>query len=380
MKIVIAPDSFKDSLSAMNVANAIEAGVKNVDATSLIDKVPMADGGEGTVQALVDASAGKIIPVCVNDPLYRSVNSFYGILGDGQTAVIEMAAASGIEILRENERNPWHTSTYGTGELIKHALDSGCRKIIIGIGGSATTDGGVGMAEALGIQFNDFHGQPIKQTCGGCIADIVSIDISNLHPAIKNTEIMVACDVDNPLTGANGAARIYAPQKGADSATVEKLEANLQHLAALIRKQLNTDIENTPGAGAAGGLGGGLMAFTGAALKKGFDIVAETSRLESKIKQANLVITGEGKVDSQTKYGKTPYGVLLLAKKHNIPVIALAGTLGNDYQQLYTLGFSGIFSILDAPVTLEKAIQSAPELLTRSAESVYRLFLVNYHS
>jgi len=372
MKILIAPDSFKDCLSAREVASALGRGIRKIlpEATCII--VPMADGGEGTVESLVDATGGKQVQLMVLDPLMREINSFYGITGDGDTAVIEMAAASGIELLEEEERDPWITSTYGTGQLIKDALDQGVRKILLGIGGSATNDGGAGMAQALGVKFSGNFG-PINITGGGALSEVEQIHMDELDPRIRNTEILVACDVSNPLSGPQGASAIYGPQKGADREMVQKLDQNLVHFAGLIRDQLGKEISEVPGAGAAGGLGAGLMAFLDASLMKGFDMIAGAVGLEEKIREAELVITGEGKMDSQTRFGKTPFGVTQLAAKHGKAVIGVAGTLDEDAGVLYELGFDLLMPIQEKPGDLEFSLRNAEQLLERTGERVARL-------
>jgi len=372
MNILIAPDSFKDCMGALKVAEALSRGILKVNPEARIRLLPMADGGEGTVESVIDATGGQIEKVYVKDPLMRDVGSFYGKTGDGSTAVIEMAAASGLELLEEKERNPWLTSTYGTGELIRHALDQGCRKILLGIGGSATNDCGMGMARALGVEFLDGEGNLVPHG-GGALGDVKQIRMEGLDPRIGETEIQVACDVSNPLTGTHGASYIYGPQKGADQAMVEALDKNLVHIAALIADQLGKEIEKVPGSGAAGGLGGGLMAFLGARLVKGFDMVAEICALEDAIKAADLVITGEGKLDGQTRFGKTPYGVAQMALKHQKPVIGVAGTVEADAGALYREGFKLILPILEKPADLESAIRNAPSLLKNTGERIARL-------
>jgi glycerate kinase len=318
----------------------------------------MADGGEGTVQSLVDATGGKIIFTKVFNPLMREIKSFYGILGDNKTAVIEMSAASGLPLLSMEERNPLLTTTFGTGQLFLHALDQGCRNFIIGIGGSATNDGGFGMMQALGIKFVNDKGEDIG-IGGGALENLSSIDITNLDSRIKECSITVACDVDNPLCGIMGASNIFGPQKGATPEMVLTLDTNLKIYSEVIEKQLGVSIINSPGAGAAGGLGGGLMAFLNAKLKRGIDIVIETTKLEDYIKSADLIITGEGSIDYQTQFGKTPFGVAELGKKYNIPVIALAGSIGKGAIALYDKGFDSIFSIVDKPMTLDESINNS---------------------
>ncbi|ABY93176.1 Glycerate kinase [Thermoanaerobacter sp. X514] len=371
VKILIAPDKFKESLSALKVADSIEKGILKVFPKAVIVKVPMADGGEGTVESLVDATGGKIIKTNVKDPLFRDIESFYGILGDGKTAVIEMAAASGLYLLKDYERNPMITTTYGTGQLIKDALDKGCRKFIIAIGGSATNDGGTGMATALGVKFYDKDGREIGLG-GGELSKIYSIDTSNLDERLKECEFIVACDVANPLIGENGASRVYAPQKGATKEMVEVLDKNLEHYGKLLEKYFNKKIIDVPGSGAAGGLGAGLMAFLNAQLKSGIEIIIETLKLEEKIKEADIVISGEGKIDFQTAFGKTISGIAKLCKKHNKPLIVIAGTV-EDIEKLYEIGVSSVFSTMEKPMFLEDAIKNAPTLVEKSAERIFRL-------
>jgi len=375
MKIVIAPDSFKGSLSALEVCENIEKGIKKVYEYAEVIKVPMADGGEGTVQSLVDATGGKLINLKVKDPLMRTIDAFYGILGDDITAVIEMAAASGITLLSKEERNPMQTTTYGTGELILHALDMGCRNFIIGIGGSATNDGGAGMLHALGVKLLDENGDEIGFG-GGNLNKLQTIDISEIDDRLKLCTIVAACDVDNPLCGERGASVIFGPQKGADENMIMTLDNNLFNYAAMVEKYLGIPIVDCPGAGAAGGLGGGLLAFLNAKLQPGITIVIETTELEDKLKNADLVITGEGMIDYQTQYGKTPYGVAKLAKKYNIPVIAIAGGIGRDAQDLYSKGFDSIFSIVDKPMTLEESIENSATLLQDAAERIMRVIKI----
>lgn len=371
MNILIAPDSFKDCLSAREVALAIRKGMEKVLSGATYEIAPMADGGEGTVESVIDATRGQRVEVIVLDPLMREINSFYGISGDGTTAVIEMAAASGIELLDPQERNPWLTSTYGTGQLIGDALEKGCKKILLGIGGSATNDGGAGMAEALGVKFS-FRGGKSQGPGGGSLGEIEEIHMGGLRSAIEDAEIHVACDVSNPLTGPEGASSIYGPQKGADPEMVQKLDVNLEHFASLIKDQLGKEVSSVPGAGAAGGLGAGLMAFLNASLGRGFDLVAETVGLEEKVRKADLVITGEGKMDAQTQYGKTPYGVAQLARKYNKPVIGLAGTIDKGAEVLYDYGFTVIMPIQEKPGDLAYSLLHAMRLIENTGERMGR--------
>jgi glycerate kinase len=374
MKIVIAPDSFKGSLSAFEVAQSIQRGIKNVDESIETIIVPMADGGEGTVQSLIDASGGEIVELTVHDPLFRQISSFYGIMGDGKTAVIEMAAASGLPLLTPAERNPLKTTTYGTGELINDALNRGCQKFIIGLGGSATNDGGCGMAQALGAKLLDQNGNETGFG-GGELQKINTIDISGIDNRIKRAEFLAACDVDNPLYGEKGASAVYGPQKGATEDEVITLDKGLEHFALLVKQQLNFDIKDVAGAGAAGGLGAGVMVFLNARLQRGIEIVTQINNLSEKMTGAGLVITGEGRIDFQTAFGKTPFGVAQMAKEKNIPVIAMAGSLGEGYQTLFEKGFDGIYSIMNESMSLKYAIENAAKLLENAAENVVRIWM-----
>jgi len=372
MNILIAPDSFKDCLSAMEVASALGRGIQKIIPEASCILVPMADGGEGTVESLIDATRGKRVELKVMDPLMREVDSFYGITGDGETAVIEMAAASGIELLKGNERDPWITSTFGTGQLIKDALDRGVKKILLGIGGSATNDGGAGMAQALGVHFSGKFGN-ISVQGGGALGEVEQIHMEGLDPRVAGTEIVVACDVSNPLTGPQGASAVYGPQKGADGEMVEKLDRNLAHFAELMQNQLEKEVNRVPGAGAAGGLGAGLMAFLDASLVKGFDMIAGVVGLDEKIRGADLVITGEGKIDKQTRFGKTPFGVAQMAQKLGKPVIGVAGTLDEGAGVLHELGFDLLMPIQEKPGDLESSLKNGEQLLERCGERMARL-------
>lgn len=369
MKIVLAPDSFKESLTALEVAQAIEKGMKKVLPHADFIKVPMADGGEGTVQSLVDATGGRLISKTVTGPLGEPVEAFFGLSGDEKTAVIEMSAASGLHLVPAEKRNPLITTTRGTGELIAAALDFGIERIIIGIGGSATNDGGSGMAKALGIKLLDSEGNEIGDG-GGALRDIAAIDMSNIDPRVASVSIEVACDVDNPLTGPKGASSIFGPQKGANPEMVRLLDENLIHYAQMILRDVGKDIENIAGAGAAGGLGGGLMAFLSAELKRGVDIVLEATALENQLKCADFVITGEGKIDGQTIFGKTPIGVAKTAKKYNVPVIAIAGNVGYDSHVVHEHGIDAVFSIVPGIIPLSDAFENASVYVERLAENL----------
>lgn len=376
MKVMIAPDSFKGSLTALEVANHIEKGILMVFPEAEVLKVPMADGGEGTVQSLIDATDGEIILKDVIGPLGDKVTASFGILGNGKTAVIEMATASGLPLVPEDKADPSITTTYGTGELIKHALDQGIEELIIGIGGSATNDAGVGMAQALGVSFRDEDGQEVGFG-GGELDKIREIDLSNLDKRIKKLSINVACDVTNPLYGSEGAAYIYGPQKGADQKMVELLDKNLRYFAEVVKKSLNIDLQSIPGAGAAGGLGAGLFAFLKAELKSGVDIVLEANKFEEKLIGVDLVITGEGKIDGQTVQGKTPVGVAKKAKEKNISVIAIAGMVAESAREVYQAGIDTCFSITQQPLTLGEAMDKSEEWLEMLSEQIMRLYKIN---
>jgi glycerate 2-kinase len=376
MKFVLAPDSFKESMTAKEAADAMERGIKKVIPDADCVKVPMADGGEGTVQSLVDATEGEIIWTEVTGPDEKKVNAMFGILGDKETAIIEMASASGIHLIKKEERNPLFTTTYGTGELIKAALDKGVKTILIGIGGSATNDGGAGMVQALGAKLLDKDGNELPFG-GGALNRLHKIDLSGLDSRLENTNVEVACDVTNPLTGKTGASNIFGPQKGATPEMIETLDANLKHYAEVIKEQLGKDVENIPGAGAAGGLGAGLMAYLNAELKRGIDLVIKYTKLEEKMKGADCVFTGEGSVDSQTVFGKTPYGVSTTAQKHNIPVIAFAGRIGEGVDVLYNHGITSIVGILQGASSLEDALREGTKNIEKASENVTRILMIN---
>lgn len=358
MKVVIAPDSYKESLTAMEVATAIENGFKEIMPNAEYIKLPMADGGEGTVQSLVDATGGDIVTVEVMGPLGRPVTGFYGLLGDGSTAVIEMAAASGLHLVEPSERNPMLTTTYGTGELIKAALDKGVDHIIIGIGGSSTNDGGVGMAQALGAKLVDDQGADLSFG-GGALANLASIDLSGLDPRLADVQLEVACDVDNPLCGPKGASHIFGPQKGATPEMVVQLDANLAHYAKVIRQTNGKDVIDQAGAGAAGGLGAALLGLFDATLRPGINIVMDAVNLTEVMKDADLVITGEGRIDSQTIHGKTPIGVARTAKLYDLPVIGIAGSIAQDCRVVHDHGLDAVYSVVLGATDLPTALKEA---------------------
>ena len=374
MKIVIAPQGFKGNLTALEVARAIEAGVKRIVPNALTVLKPMADGGEGTVQALVDATGGEIITTGVTGPLGEPVNAHWGILNDRVTAVIEMAAASGLPLVPPEKRNPLITTTYGTGELILAALDKGCRKLIIGIGGSATNDGGAGMAQALGARFLDAGGKDLTPG-GAALADLEHIDATNLDPRLAGFEVTLACDVNNPLCGPRGASAIYGPQKGATPELVAQLDAALAHYAGVVRKDLGADVRDVAGAGAAGGLGMGLIVFLKARLIPGIDVVIEATNLVADLAGVDLVFTAEGRIDCQSAMGKVPTGVALKAKEFGSPVIALAGEVADDCRVVYEQGIDAVLSIAPGPISLDESMTVADKLITDTAECAMRLFM-----
>ncbi|MBS9440862.1 glycerate kinase [Photorhabdus heterorhabditis] len=369
MKIVIAPDSFKESLSASQVAEAIEQGFREIYPQAEYIKLPMADGGEGTVESMVAAMNGQVIHLSVTGPLNQPVDSFFGILGDERTAVIEMAAASGLHLVPMEKRNPLITTTYGTGELILAALDKGVRKIILGIGGSATNDGGAGMMQALGVHLLDISGKELKAG-GAALSQLAEIDLSGLDSRLSHTEIIVACDVINPLCGKLGASAIFGPQKGATPEMVKELDAGLRHYGEKIEFLTETRVMDVPGAGAAGGMGASLLGWLNAKLQPGIDIVISTLKLEEALQGANLVITGEGRIDSQTIYGKTPIGVARIAKKYAIATIALVGGMSKDYSIVHDHGLDAVFSIMPGVCSLSDALACGHENLRVTARNV----------
>ncbi|EID4388295.1 glycerate kinase [Vibrio vulnificus] len=373
MKIIIAPDSYKESLTAMDVAIAIEKGFKQVLPDAHYVKLPMADGGEGTVQSMVDATGGTIIEHTVTGPLGQRVDGFFGLLGEGKTAVIEMAAASGLHLVTPDQRNPLITTTFGTGELIKAALDHGVEHIIVGIGGSATNDGGIGMAQALGIKLLDAQGNALGYG-GGELAKLATIDCSQLDPRLAQVRLEVACDVDNPLCGTKGASAVFGPQKGATPEMVAILDENLAHYASIIKQQLGADVRDMAGAGAAGGMGAALLGLLNAELRPGIEIVMDAVRLDEIVADADLVITGEGRIDSQTIHGKTPIGVARTAKKHGLPVIGIAGCLSADCGVVHEHGLDAVFAVVNRSVDLPTALAEAAENVELTARNVAAAF------
>ncbi len=364
--IAICPNAFKGTLSAADAAACIERGLRAAIPGVRLVEIPFADGGDGTMQAVVDATRGKLFRNRVHDPLSRSIRAAWGITGDGETAIIELAAASGLAMLKSAERRPLATSSFGTGELIKAAMDRGCKKILVGIGGSATTDGGTGIAGALGVRFLDHRGRDIPQGGGG-LAALHRIDTSALDPRVKATAIDVACDVQNPLLGRNGAAHVYGPQKGASPAQVRALDQNLRRLTRIVERDLNVQVANIPGAGAAGGAGAGLIAFLGASLRPGAALVAEALHLPERLAGCDLVITGEGRLDAQTAHGKAPTEIARIARRLKIPAIAICGSVSAEAARPGFLGFHAVFSALADPADPRPIEETAAESLERAA-------------
>src|SRR6266516_3593048 len=372
MRILIAPQSLKGSLTAAEAGQAISHGVRAVYAEAEIDIVPVADGGEGTVQALVDATGGKIIQQTVTGPLGEPVPAFFGLLGDGRTAAIEMAACAGLPLVPPGQRNPRITTTYGVGELILAALDYGSRHFIIGIGGSATNDGGAGMAQALGAQLTGAQGE--VERGGAALATLTHITTRTMDARLSECTFEIACDVTNPLCGPEGASAVYGPQKGATPEAVAELDAALAHYAQIIEQDLHISVKDLPGAGAAGGLGAGLIAFLHAELRPGAQIVLEAVHLDEQLRTADLVITAEGQLDEQTAYGKSVGAVASMAKRYAIPVLELAGSLGKHYQAVYDLGVDAVVALPPGPLTLEYAMEHAAELTSDATKRALRLF------
>ncbi|EGR1100946.1 glycerate kinase [Vibrio cholerae] len=376
MKVVIAPDSFKESLTAKQVCDAIQAGLARVWHDAKFVAIPVADGGEGTVQSLVDATQGRHVEVKVMGPQGKRVEAFYGMLGDNQTAVIEMAAASGLHHVPVAQRDPKLTTSFGTGELIRHALDQGVTKLIIGLGGSATNDGGVGMLAALGARFTNADGDPIQLTGGG-LHELTHIDLQDFDPRLQNCDILVACDVNNPLCGDKGASAVFGPQKGATPEDVQLLDGALRQFGLLTEKVTGKMVLESAGAGAAGGMGAALLAYTQARLRPGIEIVLETVQLAHQVSDADLVITGEGRIDSQTVHGKTPMGVAKVAKRFDVPVLALCGCTGDNYQAVYQCGIDAVFAAVPRAMSLENALKESDFNLADLAENVARLWVLS---
>ncbi len=375
MKIIIAPDKFKGSLTAAEAAQAIARGISGILPEAQLKLFPLSDGGEGLVETLAGAAEGTILSTTVSDPLGQKVEARWGLINNEQSAVIEMAEASGLSLVPCKSRNPGIASTYGTGELIMAALEKNCSEIIIGIGGSATNDGGAGMACALGAKLLDKDGRPLDP--GGLgLLKLDRIDITSLDPRIKDVSCKVACDVDNPLTGQHGASYVYGPQKSAKPDMVKELDRSLAHYAGILKKDLDIDVEQVPGAGAAGGLGAGLIAFMGAELHSGIDLVLDTLKIEEEMNKTGLIITGEGRFDKQSLRGKVPTGIAKRAKEYGIPVIVLAGSVEVDKDELYKADITAAFSITDGPMKLEEAVSRGAELLEKKAAALSNFYQV----
>ena len=375
MKVVIAPQGFKGSVSALDAARAMEEGALRVvpDAETVI--VPVADGGDGTVETLVEATAGEVRCSTVTGPIGRAVSAEWGGLGDGRTAVIETARASGLTLLSPTELDPLRATTYGLGEVIRKALDAGFRSFIVGLGGSGTNDGGAGMAQALGVRLLDAAGNDLPPG-GAALAHLRRIDTSEMDSRAHEARFLVACDVSNPLTGPEGASAVYGPQKGATPKMIEQLDAALKNFAMVVERDVGVSIDYVPGSGAAGGLGGGMMAFLGGSLRAGADIVLDLVGLDEKLEGADLVITGEGRLDSQTVYNKAPIGVARRASKRNIPVIAVSGSLGQGYEVVHSEGIDAAVSIVPGPMTLEEASARSVELIADAVAGAMRFLMV----
>ena len=379
MKIVLAPDSFKGSMTAMEVCEAFREGISRVLPNAEVICLPMADGGEGTAEALVAATGGDRRWVEATGPLpsdRQRVPGQIGLINQGRTAVLDMASVSGLPLVPDTKRNPLHTTSYGTGELISAALAMGARHLILGIGGSATNDLGAGMAQALGIRFLRADGSEIREPItGGLLAELASIDMSQLHPAVNSSRIEVACDVDNPLLGPRGCTALFAPQKGATPEIVGELEANLTKAIELIEKAVGREVRHQPGAGAAGGLGAGLLAFLGAELRPGIRIMLDASGFAEKVDGADLVLTGEGRIDHQTACGKTISGVARVSQSYGVPVVAIVGSIGTGADNLYPLGVTSMFTLVPGPVSLNEAMGQGKRMLADTTERVLRLLI-----
>lgn len=374
MKVVLAPNALKGCLRASEAAAAMARGVRKAAPDAVVRCVPVADGGDGLVDVFLHALSGQEVRRTVTGPLWEDVNAAFCYVPARNMAAIEMATASGLALLPAERRNPLLTTTYGTGQLLAEALRMGATRLTIGIGGSATNDGGTGMACALGIRFLDESGSEVKPT-GGNLHRIRSIDDSRLMPEVRRATIEAACDVDNPLLGPRGAAAVYAPQKGASPEQVKELEAGLENLAACIETKYGVNVRDLPGAGAAGGMGAGLLAFVGAKLKKGIELVFDAVKLDDQLRDADLVFTAEGQIDYQTRFGKAPAGVAELAQKYDIPCIAIAGGIGEGVEELHACGISAVFTLCPGPVSLEQAMRCGADYIERVSEQAVRLFL-----
>ena len=374
MKIVVAPDSFKGNLTSMEVADFVEAGIRKADERIEVVKIPVADGGEGSVAAMVAAAGGEIRHVRVTGPLGEPVEAFWGLLSDGKTAVIEMAAAAGLHLVPEALRNPMETTTWGVGQLLLDALNAGVRRVIMCIGGSATNDAGTGMMQALGVRFLDNGGHLLGRG-GKILSDIRQVDVSGMDPRISRIEMMAACDVTNPLFGPRGAAYVYGPQKGASVEMTRQLDEGLRSFSEAMRLSLGIDVAEVPGAGAAGGLGAALLAFCQARLMPGIDVVIEAADFAGKVRDADLLITGEGRTDGQTAFGKVPVGLAMVAKQYGVPVVCLSGGLAEGYEAIYAHGVDAAFSNVTDAMPLAQAMANSGHMMTQAAYAITRLLL-----
>jgi glycerate kinase len=372
LRILVAPNAFKESLDALQAAEAIAEGILAFLPTARICKIPIADGGDGTLEVVVSGTRGRIFSTRVLDPLGRRITAEYGITGDGKTAIIEMSRASGLALVPPGRRNPMRTTSFGTGELIRAALDRNVKDIILGIGGSATVDGGIGALQALGVRFLDRRDRPVGFGGEGLLAT-ARIELASLDPRLRQTRLKVACDVNNPMVGSRGAAPVFGPQKGATPRMVRLLDQALSRLAALIRNLKGVDVSQMPGGGAAGGISGSLCGLLSAKLKPGSDLVFELVRIKTVLRKMDLVITGEGRIDSQTPFGKGPGMLAKLAKQYGVPVVGLAGSVGEGIEPLFQQGFSSIFSIVNGPLDLDRAMQQAGDLLRKTSYQVARM-------
>ncbi|MBM3804452.1 MAG: glycerate kinase [Acidimicrobiia bacterium] len=372
LRILVAPNALKESLSAIGAARAIAKGIRQALPKARITEVPIADGGDGTLEAVISGTGGRILTARVTGPLGNKVHAQYGVTGDGRTAVIEMSRASGLALVPPSRRNPMHTTSLGTGQLIRAALELGVKRVLLGIGGSATVDGGVGALQALGVAFLDRHNKPVGYGGAGLLA-IEKIDLGRLHPALQQTELLLACDVDNPLTGPKGAAAVFGPQKGATPAMVKELDRGLARLAALIAQVNGRRFAHIAGTGAAGGIAGSFLGLLGAKLRPGSELVFDLLKLETLVSKMDWVITGEGQIDFQTQFGKGPGMLAKLAARHGVPVVGIAGSIADNARDLSSKGFTALFSITNQPMDLATAIRDAPRLMERTAEQVARL-------
>lgn len=372
MKILLAPDSFKESMSATEVCQSMEKGILKIFPEAQIIHIPMSDGGEGLLSSLIDSTQGQYYTTMVKGPLYEQVSASYGLLGDHETAVVEIAQACGLSLVPIALRNPFATTSYGVGQLILAALDLKPKRLIIGLGGSSTNDGGAGMLSALGVKFTNMNHQELRLG-GGFLNQLASIDISGLAPRLKDTEIIVACDVMNPLTGSKGASVVFGPQKGADLVMVEILDKNLKHYASILKKTLNKEVDSAQGAGAAGGLGAAFLAVLNAKLTSGINTVLQLTKFEEALSGTSLVLTGEGSIDEQTTYGKTITGIAKIAKKHKVPVVAFAGKVNGNLNALYRSGITSVISIVPGVFNLEEALTDGPRNMELAVENTMRL-------